>query len=94
MSPPFQVIIKYLKISNDKKLFLKASVQCLGRDRAFRRYWMFESIPGIFVEHDDDQIGSCLDEPTPWNPEAGPLTEAEALERAKDILVRTCPLWL
>merc|ERR1712130_1037173 len=46
------------------------SVQCLGRDRAFRRFWVFDSVPGVFVEHDDDLIGDCREEPTPWDPEA------------------------
>lgn len=53
----------------------------LGRDRAFRRFWILESLPGVFVEHDDDFVGSCLTEPTPFNPNAGPLDEASALEK-------------
>merc|ERR1719220_2471253 len=53
------------------------SVQCLGRDRAYRRFWVFESVPGVFVEHDDDLIGCCREEPTPWDPDllVQPLTE-------------------
>ncbi len=31
-------------------------VHCLGRDRAYRRFWVFDSLPGIFVEHDDDNV--------------------------------------
>ena len=30
-----------------------------------RRFWVFESFPGFFVEHDDDNVGTCLPEPTP-----------------------------
>lgn len=26
---------------------------------------MFESLPGFFVEHDDDFVGTCLPQPTP-----------------------------
>ena len=59
---------------------------CSGRDRAYRRFWMLESLPGIFVEHDDDHVGSCLPDPTPFNPNAGPLDEAAALEKVKKIL--------
>jgi bromodomain adjacent to zinc finger domain protein 1A len=55
----------------------------LGRDRAFRRFWMLESLPGVFVEHDDDFVGSCLPEPTPFSPNAGPLDEATALEKVR-----------
>lgn len=29
----------------------------LGKDRFFRRYWMFKSLPGVFVEDDDDDDG-------------------------------------
>lgn len=26
---------------------------------------MFNSVPGFFVEHDDDFVGTCLPQPTP-----------------------------
>lgn len=29
----------------------------LGKDRYFRRYWVFRSLPGVFVEDDDDDGG-------------------------------------
>ena len=58
----------------------------LGRDRAFRRFWLLQSLPGIFVEHDDDTVGTCLPTPTPYCPNAGPLDEAAALEMVKQIL--------
>lgn len=37
----------------------------LGRDRAYRRYWYFPTIQGLFVEHDDEYVGDCLPIPTP-----------------------------
>ncbi|CAG2170913.1 unnamed protein product, partial [Oppiella nova] len=44
----------------------------IGQDRAFRKYWLFESLPGLFVEHSkpntqytDMPFGPCLPEPTP-----------------------------
>uniref|UniRef100_A0A182W5K3 Bromodomain adjacent to zinc finger domain protein 1A n=1 Tax=Anopheles minimus TaxID=112268 RepID=A0A182W5K3_9DIPT len=37
----------------------------LGSDRCFRNYWLFESLPGLFVEHDRTYAGRCLDRPTP-----------------------------
>ncbi|XP_050076541.1 bromodomain adjacent to zinc finger domain protein 1A-like [Anopheles maculipalpis] len=37
----------------------------LGMDRCFRNYWLFESLPGLFVEHDRTYAGSCLERPTP-----------------------------
>lgn len=33
----------------------------LGSDRAYRNYYIFESLPGIFVNHDAAAWGSCLD---------------------------------
>lgn len=34
----------------------------LGSDRAYRNYWLFESLPGLFIEH--QPVGSpCLKEP-------------------------------
>ena len=64
------------------------SIQCLGRDRAFRRFWVFDSVPGIFVEHDDDLIGEPREEPTPWSPDMAvtPLTEEQALQKAREIM--------
>lgn len=41
----------------------------LGSDRAHRSYWLFESLPGLFVEHDRTFSGKCADEPTPNIPE-------------------------
>jgi len=41
------------------------AIHPIGRDRAYRRYWLFQSLPGIFVEQDDDYVGKCLPQPTP-----------------------------
>lgn len=41
----------------------------------------------MFVEHDDDSIGECRDEPTPCQPDSGPLDEETATKRAKEILM-------
>ncbi|CAD6992305.1 unnamed protein product [Ceratitis capitata] len=35
----------------------------LGVDRAYRKYYVLESMPGIFVEHTDDALDTCLSEP-------------------------------
>jgi bromodomain adjacent to zinc finger domain protein 1A len=40
----------------------------IGTDRAHRRFWVFSSLPGLFVEHDEHWAGSCLADPTPYNP--------------------------
>lgn len=40
----------------------------LGSDRAHRSYWLFESLPGLFVEYDRTYSGRCQDKPTPHIP--------------------------
>lgn len=35
----------------------------LGMDRAYRRYYVLESMPGIFVEHSPDSLDTCLEQP-------------------------------
>lgn len=35
----------------------------LGMDRAYRKYYVFESMPGIFVEHPTDCMDTCLEKP-------------------------------
>ncbi|XP_037072213.1 bromodomain adjacent to zinc finger domain protein 1A-like [Pollicipes pollicipes] len=54
----------------------------LGRDRAYRRYWLGRALPGLFIEHDDDTVGACLPTATPHNRQ---LSGAAAGERA-DVL--------
>uniref|UniRef100_A0A182T2Q7 Bromodomain adjacent to zinc finger domain protein 1A n=1 Tax=Anopheles maculatus TaxID=74869 RepID=A0A182T2Q7_9DIPT len=33
----------------------------LGSDRGFRNYWQFQSLPGVFVEHDTKFAGRCME---------------------------------
>lgn len=40
----------------------------LGMDRGFRNYYMFECLPGLFVEHDMTNVGSCVESYTINNP--------------------------
>ncbi len=58
----------------------------LGRDRAYRRFWALETLPGLFVEHDDDTVGPCLEEPTRVDPDAGPMDEGAAIKKVAEIL--------
>lgn len=37
-----------------------AQLTPLGTDRAHRRFWVFSSLPGLFVEHYDDHHDRCL----------------------------------
>ncbi|GAB6021092.1 Bromodomain adjacent to zinc finger domain protein 1A [Chamberlinius hualienensis] len=50
------------------KLQHRGTLLPLGRDRAYRRYWMFSALPGLYVEDDETEVGSCLTEPTPIDP--------------------------
>jgi len=82
-------VVREAKLNNAISEYQRGySVQCLGRDRAFRRFWVFDSVPGVFVEHDDDLIGECREEPTPWNPEAvvEPLNEEQATKKAREMM--------
>lgn len=56
----------------------------IGCDRAHRRFWLFASLPGLFVEHDERFAGSCLDKPTPHNLE---------LTKMEDTLSYVCKLF-
>jgi bromodomain adjacent to zinc finger domain protein 1A len=41
------------KLNDDiYKCQLKCSMMPLGKDRFYRRYWVFKSVPGVFVEND------------------------------------------
>lgn len=52
---------------------MMACISPVGRDRAFRRYWVFTCIPGLFIEDNDLRfMGKCLTSPTPYNPELQP----------------------
>lgn len=46
-----------------RKLQLSFNLTPLGRDRAFRRYWVFQNVAGLFVEDDDTYKGVCLPKP-------------------------------
>lgn len=49
----------------------------LGSDRAFRNYFIFESLPGLFVEHDITYSGICLDQPVVNNPALAHCTKEQ-----------------
>lgn len=48
-----------------KKLQSSFNLTPIGRDRAFRRYWIFQTVPGVFVEDDDPYKGVCLPKQVP-----------------------------
>ena len=64
-------------------LTAKSGRTFLGRDRAYRRFWVIDSLPGLYVENDDELIGDCLPQRTPFNPMSVPLDEATAILRVR-----------
>lgn len=64
----------------------------LGQDRAYRRYWLFNSLPGLFVEDAEVNPGCCRPTPTPLrtppfldpsDPDHGPISALRDLFRAQ-----------
>jgi len=41
-------------------LGMTAQILPLGTDRVFRKYWLFASMPGLFIEDDEPNPGTCL----------------------------------
>ncbi|CAL4114387.1 unnamed protein product, partial [Meganyctiphanes norvegica] len=53
----------------------------LGQDRAYRRYWVFGNIPGLFIEDNEQNPGLCRDSPTPYKPNLNPTESPELLKQ-------------
>ena len=51
----------------------KYSVNPLGVDRIFRRFWLLSSMPGLFVEWDDKHLEDFDFTPVPQNSRSNPL---------------------
>jgi len=69
----------------------KVNPRPLGVDRAFRRYWMFPCVSGLFVEDDEAHPGLCCEEPTSSLIDLCPDQDAEILaelEKEATIIVR------
>uniref|UniRef100_A0A8D8PWH5 Bromodomain adjacent to zinc finger domain protein 1A n=1 Tax=Cacopsylla melanoneura TaxID=428564 RepID=A0A8D8PWH5_9HEMI len=55
----------------------------LGYDRAFRRYWVFQSVPGLYVEHNPEHyVGECIPGGTPCIDKMN-MPDADTLEYLK-----------
>uniref|UniRef100_T1I0S2 Bromodomain adjacent to zinc finger domain protein 1A n=1 Tax=Rhodnius prolixus TaxID=13249 RepID=T1I0S2_RHOPR len=57
-----------------------AQLTPLGTDRAHRRFWVFSSLPGLFVEHYDDHHDRCLPKGTPVVNLNGSTTDGDNLD--------------
>lgn len=69
-----------------KQMFEMASgvsIYSLGQDRAYRRYWIFGNMPGLFIEDNEPNPGICRSTPTPYNPNLNPSESAELLQQIR-----------
>lgn len=55
-------------LENINKLQHGYAVYPLGRDRMYRRYWMFRSVPGIYIEDDEGFVDKSALQPCSQNP--------------------------
>lgn len=75
---------KFEKAVEDMRSNIFDYMVYLGLDRAHRKYYVFESLPGIFVEHSDEyaeEDGSCFE-----NPPENIIELAEAPHNKKELL--------
>lgn len=66
LSPEEKKCIKEWSVRKEKELLMEvmrlqptSAIFPLGRDRTYRRYWIFNSVPGIFVEDDEEFVPDC-----------------------------------
>lgn len=66
LSPEEKNCIKEWSVKKEKELLMEvmrlqptSAIFPLGRDRTYRRYWVFNSVPGIFVEDDEEFVPDC-----------------------------------
>lgn len=57
----------------------------LGSDRCHRRYWLFGSVPGLFVEDHEENAGSCLSNIVQQHPILSNCDPADYLTNLKKI---------
>lgn len=48
------------KLTELTDLGMTAQILPLGTDRVFRKYWLFASMPGLFIEDNEPNPGTCL----------------------------------
>ncbi|KAH8318080.1 hypothetical protein KR074_007621 [Drosophila pseudoananassae] len=65
----------------------------LGMDRCYRKYYVLESMPGIFVEHSADSMDTCLEHP-PLNKSPTEIRkQAQLPKNRKDLRVYLLKLY-
>ncbi|EDV91500.1 bromodomain adjacent to zinc finger domain protein 1A [Drosophila grimshawi] len=65
----------------------------LGMDRCYRKYYVLESMPGIFIEHSPDSVDTCLSQP-PLNKSPDELRkQAQLPKMRKDLRIYLLKLY-
>jgi len=92
-----QAALDALEIENEKKQatnqkkiekLVKASREgqtLLGRDRAYRKYLKIESIPAIFVNWEDEHVGTCLEKAAVQYPELANADRSQLMAHIKNL---------
>ncbi|KAL1461553.1 hypothetical protein WDU94_013438, partial [Cyamophila willieti] len=71
---------KYIQLTGASR---EPRLLALGYDRAFRRYWVFQSVPGLYVEHNPEHyVGECIPGGTPCIDKMN-MPDADTLEYMK-----------
>ena len=55
----------------------------LGMDRAYRKYYVLESMPGVFIEHPPDCMDTCLENPPKNKMRSGVTANAANLPKTR-----------
>lgn len=69
-----------------EKLQKDAYENFLGLDRAYRKYWRLDSLPGVLINCEEDNHGPCLDEPIIQKPELIGAKDAAIFKHVQDSL--------
>jgi len=78
---------KYLSYLEEKRQEYFAHQINLGSDRAHRNYWLFESLPGLFVEHNENYAGQCLNGITKYIPGLAQCDESQRKNFIKQMIM-------
>ncbi|XP_017073357.1 bromodomain adjacent to zinc finger domain protein 1A [Drosophila eugracilis] len=65
----------------------------LGMDRCYRKYYVLESMPGIFVEHSSDSMDTCLEQPPANKSQQEIRQQATLPKNRKDLRVYLLKLY-
>ncbi|XP_001358956.3 bromodomain adjacent to zinc finger domain protein 1A [Drosophila pseudoobscura] len=65
----------------------------LGMDRCYRKYYVLESMPGIFVEHSPDNLDTCLEQPPLNKPQSEVSNQAQLPKNRRELRIYLLKLY-